>query len=340
MQRIEAALSEAEARLAELEGERGKIGATADVEAVDGYHIELFRAQNAVKTFQAALDAAKAAADKAAADEKTRALEARHKAVLADVTAAYTEHRPAALAAMADMIAALEALGAAKATVDGFNMQAEQAGREDLIIKSVEVPRLTNAAAEPQPPALARELHESSEAYSQRQRQNDIKWHAALAHAQRPREPLEPLEEWRRRQDDAARQVRKHSGEVQSQHSQRQSLARRGVTRRGETEEDYSLRKAGAQLGIWRRDDETADGWRLRVVSAQSKAQRKDEGADPLKLAGQLVIDLIQRHALGEDAYTRHRRHPEPVSSRTIMAAGGTFSVQAGRSPKIAPIRR
>jgi hypothetical protein len=338
--RIEKALAEAEIRLEALEGDRGKVGLAADAEAVDGYHIELFKAASAVKTFQAALDAAKAAEAEAADKEKKRLLEARHHAVLAETTATYTAERPNALRAMEDLIAALGAIGSAAATAGGWNMQAEHAGRDDLVIKTVTVPRLTAAATAPRPPALARDLNETHEAFTQRQEANDTKWAAEMAHAQRPREPLESEEDFAKRQAEAVRKVKRTKNEANSSYGQRVAEAKARIVRRGETDDEYAIRKAAAKFGIWRGEDEREEAWRLRAANVQARAQRRDEIDDPLKLAGEKAIALIQEHALGMSAYELKRRYPYPVSSRTLMAGGGNFMVQAGRTAKITPVRR
>jgi hypothetical protein len=315
--RAETALAEAEARLAGLEGDRGKIVLSGG--DVDAYHVELFKAQENVKTFNATLSAAQAVQAAASANERKRALEAKAKAVGNDTVAALADAQRDALDALDCATAALLEIGALKREIKAFNGQAAQAGRDDLAVRIEEA---VVAVVTPRPPALMREPKETDEAYAKRQEAADAEWAEQKARAERPREPLESEEDFHRRQVEAMK-IKRHRFEADKSFSQRKAEAKARVIRGGETDEAYATRRAGARLGVYRGENESDKGFELRVGNAQSRQQRSGETGDPLRHAGENAIKAIQEHALGMDAYSRHRKFPQPFDPRGHIAADG-----------------
>jgi hypothetical protein len=315
--RVETALSEAKAHLATLDEARGRI--VLEGGDVDAYHVELIKAEANVKTLEAALAMAKDVEAAAAANARKRALEAQARAVRTDTVAAIATRREEAQQMLEKATGALQELGALEDEVKTFNEQMRQAGRDDLAVH-VEA-MLTVAAMTPRPPALLREPQETAEAYAARQKTADKLWAEQKAHAERDREPLENEADFRARQDEAVRQVKRRKHEDERSYGPRVAEAKARVIRRGETDEAYATRSAGARLGVYRGENESDAGFGLRVANARSAQHRSSEIANPLRAAGDAALETIQKYALDMSPQERRRKFPDAHNPHAVIGA-------------------
>jgi len=339
VERVETALSEAEAHLATLEKARNQIVLAGG--DVDAYHVELFKAQENIKTLAATLAHVKELAAAATVNERKRVLEAQARSVRTDTVAAITTRRERALRALEKTVEELLGLGDLEEIVKSHNERARQAGRNDLV---VQVEAMIAAAKTTCPPALLREPKEADEAYAKRQKAADKDWAEQKAHAERDREPLESEADFHARQAEAVRQVKRWKNEHDRSYGPRVAEAKARVVRHGETDEAYATRRAGAQLGVYRGENESEAAFELRVANARSVQGRSSEIANPLRLAGEAAMTAIMQHALGMSSQEINRKFPSAHSPHAVVGADGRPVLKPHLWPenqtRLRPIRR
>jgi hypothetical protein len=301
-----------EERLEEIDASRADVVLNGG--NIEELHEELRNAEEMVKTLTAGLAPAKvmlakaqAAASRAALERRAAAVKAEHHAPVAE--ALQTMHK-----LLSGVVHAATLLEEHATAIEGANLQAIAAGRQDLVVdmNAIRLAVIDTIGTERAGIQLPTRMGETDEAF-------EARLLAAVAANARidPKTAKSRGKSPTLMSECRAMRTTQHEGEDNRAYQARQWATVAVVLRQpladGETKADHHqrLRKALSQRLSIDREGESDEAYLLRVGNAHAAVTLVHDLSDPLRAIGEQALKAIKQHALGMEKTALNNRFPE-----------------------------